>query len=138
MPNLLTPVPGDPNDDGVNVLIPGQELRSFNGTFQLAFQAFDGNLVLYINDLGDPFVNRAIWTAKTDGKSASRAIMQNDGNFVVYDINAKSLFATNTNGHQGAFITVQDDGNVVVYTGDGQRPLWESNTSASEAKGVNA
>ena len=63
--------------------------------------------------------------------------MQNDGNFVVYDINAKPLFATNTNGHQGAFITVQDDGSVVVYTGDGQSALWASNTSASEAKGVN-
>ena len=27
MPNVLRPIPGDPNVDGVNVLVPGQELR---------------------------------------------------------------------------------------------------------------
>jgi hypothetical protein len=142
MTNLLTPTAGDPTGPGVNVLLPGQELRSFNGTFQLAFQPFDGNLVLYINDLVDTFemihINRAIWAAKTDGRNASRAIMQTDGNFVVYDNNNHPLFATNTSGHQGAFMIMQDDGNLVVYTGDGQSPLWASHTSASEAKGVNA
>lgn len=126
----------------LNALFGGNELRSVNGTFQLAFQEADGNLVLYIDDsLANPnsgLINRAVWSAFTQNKAASLAIMQDDGNFVVYDSFQNPLFDTHTNGHPGAFIILQDDGNLVVYDGDGVTPLWQSVTSVAEAPGVNA
>ena len=126
----------------VNVLFTGNELRSANGTFQLAFQEADGNLVLYIDDpLANPdagLINRAIWSAFTQNQAASIAIMQDDGNFVVYESFQNHFFDTHTNGHPGAFIIMQDDGNLVVYDADGVTPLWQSQTSAAEAPGANA
>jgi hypothetical protein len=125
-----------------NALFGGNELRSVNGTFQLVLQEADGNLVLYINDsLGNPnagLINRAVWSAYTQGKAASYAVMQDDGNFVVYDSFQNPLFDTQTNGHLGAFVILQDDGNLVIYDLDGVTPLWQSVTSVAEAPGVNA
>lgn len=125
-----------------NALFGGNEIRSINGTFQLVLQVNDGNLVLYINDpIGNPnsgLINRAIWSAYTQNRAASFAVMQDDGNFVVYDSFQNHFFDTKTNGNPGAFIIIQDDGNLVVYASDGLTPLWQSGTSATEAFGVNA
>ena len=54
------------------------------------------------------------------------AIMQDDGNFVLYDQDNEPVWASNTGGNPGAYLAVQDDGNVVVYQ-DGS-PLWATNT----------
>jgi hypothetical protein len=43
------------------------------------------------------------------------AIMQWDGNFVVYDANFQARFDTRTDGYHGAYIVMQGDGNVVIY-----------------------
>jgi hypothetical protein len=43
------------------------------------------------------------------------AVMQWDGNFVVYDANFRARFDTRTNGYNGAYLVMQGDGNVVIY-----------------------
>ena len=52
--------------------------------------------------------------------------MQDDGNFVVYDIEDGApipVFATHTDGNPGAYLRVQDDGNMVIYSAS-HAPLW--------------
>lgn len=44
------------------------------------------------------------------------AIMQSDGNFVLYRPNAYAMWATGTSG-SGSKLAMQDDGNLVVYNG---------------------
>jgi hypothetical protein len=139
--NQLLSIPGDQPVSKQNALFLGDELRSLNGTFQLVLQSFDGNLVLYVNDpIGNqnPNINRAIWSPHIENRGSFFAVMQEDGNFVVYDSNHNPFFDTHTNNNQGAFIILQDDGNLVVYARDRVTPLWESKTSVAEAAGVNA
>jgi exopolysaccharide biosynthesis protein len=54
--------------------------------------------------------------------TVSRAVMQSDGNFVIYGY-PDPLWATNTYNHEDAFIVLQDDGSLVVY---GTTPIWTS------------
>jgi hypothetical protein len=89
-------------------LKPGEFLRSANGQFQLTLQQ-DGNLVL--NSIAD---SRLLFSSNTAGNAVSEAIMQTDGNFVIYGFPA-ALWSTNTGGYPASFITLQDDGNLVVY-----------------------
>ena len=75
--------------------------------YMLVFQA-DGNLVLYKNG-GNP-----IWSTGTQGKGATYAVMQSDGNFVIY-AGSTALWSTKTNGANGAQLVLQSDGNLVIY-----------------------
>ena len=68
---------------------------------------------------------RRFRASHTDGKPVSQAIMQTDGNFVVYGPSG-ALWASNTNG-AGSALLVQDDGNVVIYDPSLQ-PRWATNT----------
>jgi hypothetical protein len=83
------------------------------------------NLVLYQG-------KKAVWASNTDKKGRNcRAIMQTDGNFVVYHPNGKALWATGTDGNPGAYIILQRDGNLVVYRAgdmDSGNALWASDT----------
>jgi hypothetical protein len=83
----------------------------------------DGNLVLYRNDN-----SQALWSSGTSGKPVAHAIMQGDGNFVLYDNNGVAYWSTGTWGNPGAFLILQDDGNLVVYGQNGQA-LWASKTA---------
>jgi hypothetical protein len=111
----------------MNKLLPnqqlavGQQLVSTNGRVNLIMQG-DGNLVLYRTMFGKP-----LWASNTNGRPATRAVMQTDGNFVVYSASNVPFWATATNGFPGASITLQDDGNLVVYDAAG-RARWASNT----------
>lgn len=49
-----------------------------------------------------------------------RAIMQGDGNFVVYDKSGKVRWSSGTYGNPGAFFAFQTDGNLCVYAQDGR------------------
>lgn len=63
------------------------------------------------------------------GDGRWRAVMQGDGNFVIYGPEGP-IWATNTNG-SGTYpytLALQSDGNLVVY-GDGLNPTWASNTN---------
>jgi Phosphate-induced protein 1 conserved region len=100
-------------------LTVGQTLGSCDGRFQLAMQ-YDGNLVLYQG-------TSALWASNSYLSTGYSAVMQNDGNFVLYDVNQRPLFASNTWGRPGSALALQNDGNLVVYDTSG-RPLWASNT----------
>jgi len=63
-----------------------------------------------------------IWQSKTSGHSGARAILQGDGNFVIYSASNAVLWASNTAGHPGSALVVQNDGNVVLY--HGSQALW--------------
>ena len=53
------------------------------------------------------------------------AVMQEDGNFVVYNASTY-LWHTHTNGYSGAYLIMQTDGNLVVYASGGSPYLWAS------------
>jgi hypothetical protein len=122
---LLAPVAHAANIG--NHLNPGQTLaagdwlQSANGQFRFVMQ-FDGNLVLYrTRD------NRPLWASGTYGIPVSNAIMQGDGNLVIYGYPSGSLapiWASGTQGNPYSHLDMQDDGNVVIY-----RPSWATNTS---------
>lgn len=99
-------------------LTPGQRLNSDYGLYTLTLQA-DGNFVLYRR--GFP-----LWATNTQGKPVAKAVMQNDGNLVLYDSQQHPLWNSGTAGHPRAYLAVQDDGNVVIY--DGDAPIWQTAT----------
>jgi hypothetical protein len=116
---------GPPRPSGCGTIHPGQGLTagesfgSCDGRFALAMQT-DGNLVLYEH-------GSALWATGTNGRAGYMAIMQGDGNFVLYDRHARALWASGTNGHGGADLAIQDDGNLVVYA-PGGHAVWASDT----------
>jgi hypothetical protein len=104
-------------------LSQGQAWTSCDHRFRLAMQA-DGNLVLYSE-------GNAIWSTDTSKLGGDVAIMQPDGNFVLYDLHSHPLFSSRTNGHNGSRLEIQSDGNVVVY--GGTSALWATNTGGEPA-----
>ena len=84
----------------------------------------DRNLVVYKVNTGGSF--DAVFAAPNALGNGNTAIMQDDGNFVLYDQNNQPVWASGTSGNPGAHLAVQDDGNVVVY--QGSSPLWATNT----------
>jgi hypothetical protein len=114
-------------------LIPGESAGSCDGRFTLGLQT-DGDLVLYA--AASPIANvcnaanrgaTPLWSAGTSGQHSAEAIMQGDGNFVIYDRSGSALWASNTADHPGAHLAIQDDGNLVVYDVSGVA-LWASDT----------
>jgi|SRR5579862_73926 len=105
-------------------LTANQTISSPNGHFQLAYQD-DGNLVLY--DTTDPDNALPLWTSNTADNNPGVAVMQTDGNFVIYDGNGNAKWATFTDGTQGSFLTMQNDGNLVLY--NGASALWNTHTN---------
>jgi hypothetical protein len=119
----------------------GQFLYSSTKNCWLTMQ-HDGNLVVY-DAAGQP-----LWASNTRGSGGVRAIMQTDGNFVVYKsytsmAPSQAVWASGTYGNPGAWITMQNDGNLViysqiipanpnnVYSAPSDRPLWASNSASN-------
>lgn len=113
----LVVIHGNALRSGVS-LLPDQPLTSANGRYRLLYQT-DGNLVLY-DDAG----GTTPWTAGTAGTGAGQAVMQGDGNFVVYDAQGSAVWFTGTGGNPNARLVLQDDGNIVVYSSS-NRALWD-------------
>ena len=130
-------------------LRPGDTLYSPLCGFKLIMLA-DGNLVLYHigDDLIPPDVTpillhtevppglhpHPLWHTGTNAPTDSAGIgaycvMQEDGNFVIFDDDDKPRFETRTKGHPGAFLRCQDDGNLVIYTRE-NKAVWQSKTYA--------
>jgi hypothetical protein len=97
-----------------------ESVLSCDGRFRLILGG-DGNLVLYQG-------NTPLWASNTAGKPSADAIMQGDGNFVIYNTAGSPVWSSGTAGHNGASLTVQDDGNVVIYSSGGSA-LWSTGTA---------
>jgi murein DD-endopeptidase MepM/ murein hydrolase activator NlpD len=109
------------------VLRPGRSLGSEYGQYRLTMQE-DGNLVLYVDRSARP-----LWHTHTHGHPGAWAVMQTDGNLVVYDSAHRALWSSETAGHAGAYLAVQRDSNLVVYSPASQ-PLWASGLSNNELR----
>ncbi|KAK5994170.1 Mannose-specific lectin [Cladobotryum mycophilum] len=112
-------------------LRPGQQIRSRNGAYDLAFQQ-DANLVLYKFAKPDPVAPsefETIWSSDTGSwvNRGDRAALQKDGNFVVYESGDYPLWSsqTYTTERREVFYTLimQDDGEAVIYKEENER-IW--------------
>jgi len=115
---------------GGGVIPKGSSLFSPNKRVRLTMQP-DGNLVLYGDD-------KYIWDSRTNGKPADRAVMQTDGNLVVYDGGGKVLWSSGTNGNTTAYLSVYDDGNAVIRAGNGPKKdqgIWSTKQENYDRKG---
>lgn len=98
-----------------------QYLEAANGRYKLIMQSSDGNLVLY-----SP--STALWASGTQGHPGDFALMQSDGNFVIYRQGGGIAdWASGTQGNPGAYLIMQGDGNLVIYR-QGGVAIWSSGT----------
>ncbi len=71
---------------------------------------------------------RATWSTDTNGRSGVRAVMQTDGNFVLYQ-GGSAVWHTHTNGQPNAVLQLQDSGVLAVVLNGAV--LWSSLASAT-------
>jgi alpha-tubulin suppressor-like RCC1 family protein len=105
-------------------LAPGVPLYSASGNYMLQYQS-DGNLVEYVNNSG---IWESVWSSDTAGSTVGEAVMQSDGNFVVYNADWARQWDSVTYGHPNGYLVMQDDGAIYIYSDDGV-PLWAINDS---------
>jgi nucleoid-associated protein YgaU len=74
--------------------------------------------------------DQAIWSTDTNGQAVVRAEVQEDGNFVLYTAD-KPVWHSDTKGAKDVRLVLQDDRNLVLYGFDG--PAWSSETHTDEA-----
>ncbi|KAI1434045.1 bulb-type lectin domain-containing protein [Xylaria sp. CBS 124048] len=102
-------------------LVPGQSLFSTDGSVEFKMQQ-DGKIAVY-------WGGKCQWQNTADQfYDRKGVIMQEDGNFCMYDTKGTATWHTNTATSQAGstcIIAVQNDGNVVMYKGT---PVWASNT----------
>lgn len=78
----------------------------------------------------------AAWATGTNGSGATRVTMQRDSNLVIYDAAGRPKWASGTSGSGADALTVQNDGNLVVYAGRLAR--WASGTNRSVGASLSA
>lgn len=100
------------------ILNKGDYLMSPDSQSVLTLQR-NGNLALYSNF-------KLEWETGILGTSANRALMQPDGNLVVYSQSNQALWSSQTQGNPGARLVLQTDGNMVIY--NGSTPIWATYT----------
>lgn len=112
------------------------EIRSTNGRFRLAvyFQpraegATTGGGGLEIGQLEDIGV-AGLWNRSAKVTPGVRALLQPNGNFVLYSAPGVALWSSRTAGTGTANrLVMRDDGNLVMYTAGG-REVWSTGTHA--------
>ena len=112
---------GDVLHQGEQLLVGGA-LMSPDKRYLLIMQG-DGNLVLYKMSTG-----RAIWESNTPNQGGVKAVMQYDGNFVVYSVNNNPRWSSGTGGKPTNFLQLQDDGNLVLYGRFNRVHQWSTGT----------
>ncbi len=96
-------------------LLSGQRLVSSNGMYTLNMQS-DGNLVEYT-------AGRPLWATGTQGGAGNRAVMQTDGNLVVYSSTGVARWSSGSGGHTGNInLMLLASAGLVVNGPSG--PLW--------------
>ncbi|MCZ9345247.1 hypothetical protein NGM37_46650, partial [Streptomyces sp. TRM76130] len=66
------------------------------------------------------------WSSNTQG-TGYKAVFQDDGHFVVYTKDDRTVWSSGTAGNPGAQLVIQADGNVTVMSAGGA-VLWTANT----------
>jgi hypothetical protein len=107
----VSPIIVEVNDPDGNAYLGGGNVTAIDGNYTVS-----GTLV------GSDSVQ--IWDSGTGGHPDARAVMQTDGNFVIYSADNAVLWSAGTAGHPGARLVVQSDANVVLY--DGSQALWST------------
>jgi hypothetical protein len=110
-----------------DVLFPGQSLGApgqtmYDATSTYSFYEYGGYLQEYLNGTHD-----LLWSAGSSCSGTSKAVMQPDGNFVIY-CNGAATWSSGTGGHPrsyGMYLHLQADGNVVIYSNYG-RAFWSN------------
>lgn len=103
---------------GGQQLYAGQFIRARGAACRLELRP-DGDLIAYADSL--PY-----WSAGSNWVGTGGfAVMQGDGNFVVYDAEGGAVWSTRTGGNPGARLAIQSDCNVVVRAPGGD-PIWAS------------
>lgn len=104
-----------------DVLRGGDVRWSQAATFFLMMQT-DGNLVMYQPAVvGSITPATPLWSSATSGNPGAWAVLQGDGNLVVYSAAGPFLWAN----YGGAkYVVVQNDGNLVSYTAGGAPSWW--------------
>jgi hypothetical protein len=74
--------------------------------------------------------DQSVWSTETNGQSVVRAEVQEDGNFVLYTAD-KPVWHSDTKGAKDVRLVLQDDRNLVLYGFDG--PAWSSETHTDDA-----
>jgi hypothetical protein len=95
-------------------------IKTCDNQFTLTMQT-DGNLVLYKGPT-------AVWASNTVGSFADRAIMQGDGNLVVYNPSGNPVWSSGTVGHAGANLMLNSAGALSIY--DGHTTYWLTSPAA--------
>jgi RHS repeat-associated protein len=89
---------------------------SLDGAYRLQYQG-DGNLVVV------RLANETCaWSAQTNNTSVGAAVMQGDGNLVVYDADWVAVWNAGTNGYDGARLEIANDALTIVAPGGA--PVW--------------
>ena len=91
----------------------------------LLYMAPDGNF--YIYDLAH---NVGTWGPGTYGHPGAFAMLQTDGNFVVYDANGVGIWSSGTYGTNADRLNMEDDGRIIIY-----KSAWNSGTSDGQFYG---
>ncbi len=104
---------------GSNTLFVGQSLNGgqcivSNSGQYLLYMSTDGNFYIY-----DNAHNIGTWGPGTQGHPGAFALMQADGNFVVYATNGAALWNSATYGSGANSVRIEDDGRIIIY-----KPAW--------------
>ena len=91
-----------------------------------------GQYMLYMDPGGNFFIydiahGTGTWGANTAGHPGAYALMQSDGNLVVYDANNNFLWMSGTNGTYAERLDMEDDGRIIIY-----KSAWNSGTSTGQ------
>src|SRR5260370_13061980 len=107
----ISPILVEVNDPYGNAYLGGGNATALDGNYTVS-GAIVGSDVLQL------------WHSGTGGHPGARAVVQVDGNFVIYSPTNVVLWSTGTAGHRGAKLVVRSDANVVLY--DGSQALWST------------
>jgi hypothetical protein len=99
-------------------LASGQSVASPNGQFQLTMRLS--------GDMMETSGGVPIWASNT-GVAGSRAVMQGDGNFVIYTPANRPVWYTGTQDHAGAWLSLGSTAGLAVT--DGSATLWANRAS---------
>lgn len=106
----VTPIEGGTELGPGSVLQAGDSISSPNGRYTLGFSS-TGALVEQVG-------SRQVWTSGA-GQVGDQAVMQSDGNFVLYSATGQPLWSTGTAGLTGGAFWLRDNGQLAVETPSG-------------------